>query len=397
MVNILGINISTLFPEDLKNKLNEFLVTGQHYIATVNPEIILAAHRDEEYFFILNKADLAPADGFGLVLAGRLAGEKVPRFTGADLVPELLKEAEDKNFSVSVLNWHGGLSKASDIQKILSENWPSLRFQVIDLEKTIQLPEEILHSLNNFSPRILFCTFGAPFQEKLIFHNLEKIPSVNLAIGVGGAFDFLTKKTIRAPRIFRRLGLEWLWRLIKQPKRIKRIWRATAVFAWKILRWRFINPFIYRKNVSCLLARKGSFGWEVLLVKRQESTDHWQLPQGGIDGEAIRRAGLREIREETGIEKLVVRGIFKNAFKYRFYQTDYRGAVNGVKRHLDYRGQSQSFLVAEMLDPQEEIKINFWDHDAYRFVPLDEFPKEVYPIRREMAEKFLEFAKKVLI
>lgn len=396
MVNILGINISTLNKKDLELSLTAFLDHGQHYLVTVNPEIILAAHKDEEYFYILNKADLAPADGFGLVLAGLLAGEKIPRFTGADLTPNLLAQASENNWPVSILNWHNGLSQGSDIRETLANKWPNLRFQIIDLERDIYLPEEILSSLNRFAPKIIFCTFGAPFQEKTIYHNLTKLPSVNLAIGVGGAFDFLTGKISRAPRILRRFGLEWLWRLIKQPKRLKRIWRATAVFSWQVFIWRFVRPYIYRKNVSCMLVRKASNGWEVLLVERQESNGHWQLPQGGTDGESIEVAGAREIREETGVNQIIIRGVLKNAFKYRFHKSDYRGVINGTPKHFDYRGQSQSFLVAEMQNPNEEIKIDFWDHQAYHFVPLDNLVKEVHPVRREMAKKFLAFAKKVL-
>ena len=294
------------------------------------------------------------------------------------------------------MNWCGGLSSAADIHKVLCEKWPKLKFQIIDLEKTVVLPEEILASLNNFSPKILFCSFGAPFQEKVIYHNLKKIPSVNLAIANGGSFDFLTKKAIRAPRIFRKIGLEWLWRVIKQPKRIKRIWRATAVFLWKIFLWRFINPHRYRPNVSCLMVRKNNNIWEALLVERAEPRGHWQIPQGGTDGESAEKAGLRELREETGVKNLLVRGVWKNAYKYRFFKSDYRGTNNNTPRHFDYRGQKQSFLVAEMTNPNEEIKINFWDHADWRFVPLNQLVEEVHPVRKEAMEKILNFAKKVL-
>ena len=396
MVNILGINISTLNRADLFSKIVELMNEGQHYLVTPNPEIVLASHKDEEYFYILNKADLAPADGFGLVIAGRLAGEKVPRIAGSDLTPELLTEAEQKSWPVSILNWHGGLSGAADIHEVLSARWPKLQFQIIDLEKTIILPEEVIDSLNRFAPKILFCGFGAPFQEKVIYHNLQKIPSVNLAVGNGGSFDFLTGKTIRAPRIFRKIGLEWLWRVIKQPKRIKRIWQATAVFLWKIFIWRFINPHRYRPNVSCLMVRKNNNIWEALLVERKDPRGHWQIPQGGTDGESVEKAGLRELREETGIENLIVRGVFKNAFRYRFHQNDYRSITNGTEKHFDYRGQKQSFLIAEMLNPTDEIKINFWDHAAWRFVPLDDLANEVHPVRKEAMEILLNFAKKVL-
>ncbi len=397
MLNLLGTNVSTFDRAALNKKIDDFLAAGQHYLVTINPEIILASHHDEEYFYVLNKSDLAPADGFGLVLAGLLAGVKIPRITGADLVPELLAKVERENLPVSILNWHAGLSSASDLQKMLMAKWPKLRFQIVDTEKTIHLPEEILASLNNFAPRLLLCSFGAPFQEKVIYHNIQKIPSLNLAIGIGGALDFLTKKAIRAPKIFQRLGLEWFWRLLRQPKRIKRIWRATAVFFWEVILWRFVRPHVYRPNVSCMLVRRGEGGWEVLIVERQEPRGHWQLPQGGTDGEPIIKAGLRELREETKVKEVKVRGVLKNAYKYRFQKGDYRGIVNKTEKHYDYRGQKQSFLIAEMLNPQEEVGLNFWDHAAYRFVPLENLAQEVHPARREMTEKFVAFAKKVLI
>lgn len=396
MINILGINISTLNKEDLLNKISEFMNGGQHFLATLNPEIILASHKDEEYFYILNKADLAPADGFGLVIAGRLAGQKIPRITGSDLTPELLTQAEKNYWSISILNWHKGLSSANDIREMISEKWPNLKFQIIDTEKTAQLPEEIIDSLNRFSPKILFCGFGAPYQEKVIYHNLKKIPSVNLAIGIGGSFDFLTRKAIRAPKLFQKIGLEWLWRLIRQPKRIKRIWQATAVFLWQIFLWRFINPYRYRPNVSCLMLRKINNNWEALVVERTDSPGHWQIPQGGTDGETIKKAGLRELREETGVKNLEVKGVLKNAFKYKFPKIDYRGNPGITEKHFDYCGQSQSFLVTEMLNPNDEIKINFWDHRAWRFIPLDDLANEVYPARRIAMEKLLIFTKTIL-
>ncbi|MCX6798228.1 MAG: WecB/TagA/CpsF family glycosyltransferase [Candidatus Falkowbacteria bacterium] len=250
-MNILGINISELNWPELIRKIKEFLNDGrQHYIVTPNPEIILASHHDEEFFYILNQADLAPADGFGLKIAARLGAKNLPRISGADLSPEILKLAEENKQRVAIINWVQGLSNKQELTSALAKKYPNLKFLIIATEKKSHLSDSELNELNNFQPLILFTALGAPDQEKIIWHNLKKIPSLRLALGVGGTFDFLTKKAKRAPKILRTLGLEWLWRLLKQPKRIKRIIRATVVFGAKVIAWRFIHPLRYRPNVA---------------------------------------------------------------------------------------------------------------------------------------------------
>src|SRR3989339_68834 len=112
MVNILGINLSALNSGEVSLKIKEFLNDGrQHYIVTPNPEIILASHKDEELFYILNHASLSLADGFGIKLAGLIAKRNIPRQTGADFTLKLLELAADKNLKVAVINREGGLSQ----------------------------------------------------------------------------------------------------------------------------------------------------------------------------------------------------------------------------------------------------------------------------------------------
>ena len=126
-VNILGINISTLKKGEVLKKIEQFLKDGQqHYIVTPNPEIILEARRDEELFYILNKADLAIPDGAGLKFAAWVMGRNLSRVTGADLVEELLKMAQEKNLKIAVLNWERGLSNKQDIENILKDRYKNL-------------------------------------------------------------------------------------------------------------------------------------------------------------------------------------------------------------------------------------------------------------------------------
>jgi len=237
MVDILGIKISPWSEKEVLEKISDFLnQSGQHYAVTPNPEIILHALKDSEYKEVLNQADLSLADGFGLILAGRLKGIKFQRLTGADLTPKILRLAEEKKKKVLILNWQQGLSSGTDISANLKISYPSLEMKVLDIERSVQLPLDIQKKINAFAPAIVFSALGFPEQEQLIYYNLKSWPSVRFAIGVGGTFDFITGKVKRAPRLFRVIGVEWLWRLVKQPRRIKRIYQAVIVFTVKLIK-----------------------------------------------------------------------------------------------------------------------------------------------------------------
>lgn len=240
MAIILGINLSELGEADVLKKISDFLNSNdQHYLVTPNPEIILAAQSDEELFHILNKADLAIADGIGLKIAGVLSGLNIPRVTGADLTVKLLKIAAQKGLRTLVLNWSEGLSKKTDIELALIQKFIGLNFTVFDISRDKLLDQELINQINKLAPVLFFNTLGFPYQEKLIYHNLKKLPSVKVALGIGGSFDFITGQAIRAPKVIRAWGLEWLWRLIKQPKRLKRIYNATFIFLKEILLAKF--------------------------------------------------------------------------------------------------------------------------------------------------------------
>ncbi|HBA36411.1 TPA: hypothetical protein DCZ15_00890 [Candidatus Falkowbacteria bacterium] len=410
MANILGINLSELKRGELDKKIAEFLSGGHHYLVTPNPEIILAAHRDEELFYILNRADLVLADGFGLKVAGWLNACKISRFTGADLTLKLLQTAAVHAQKVMILNWQDGLSRATDIEAALRRRWPALNCRALDIERSPILNETTRATINAFAPTILFCTFGSPFQEKTVYHNLSSWPSVRLALGVGGAFDFITEKIKRAPKFFRIIGLEWLWRLIKQPKRIRRIYNATLVFMMKALRARFVNIWLYRPNVACLLYKKTTGTVKILLVEREDEPGHWQLPQGGLDGESLTQAGTRELREEVGATAAEVRATFKNLYRYKFTgnrkfghdktrtekikteknKSNKLDELEQKRYKYDYKGQKQGLCVAEFLGNDRDLQVNFWDHRAWKWVEADRLTEEVHPVRRPAAEIFLE-------
>lgn len=397
MANILGINLSELNASQAQKKIVDWLdQSGSHYVVTPNPEIILTAHQDEELFYILNKADLALADGFGLKIAAKLFGFKIPRVTGSDLTINLLQLVEREGAKVIILNWIHGLSSREKITAGLSKYFPQLKYLILDISRDIKLSAETIKTINDYSGKLLFCALGAPYQEKIIYHNLKDLPAVKVALGVGGSFDFISGQVKRAPKTWRYLGLEWLFRLIQQPKRYRRIFRATFVFMSKVISARFINRRKYRQNVACFLFRYKPQGVEILIVEREDAPGHWQLPQGGTDGEDIETAGKRELKEEVGVVNIKTVAIFPKLHRYDFVsdakKEEYRRhpQYQAKMYKFDYKGQEQGLYIAEFLGKDEEISINFWDHKAWQFVPINKFISSLHPVRQKAAKIFLE-------
>ena len=397
-INILGINISNFNKKQILKKIEYFLADNdQHQIVTPNPEFLLQAGKDEEFFYILNKADLAVPDGIGLKFAAWAMNKNIYRYTGVDLVKDILRELRIKNYElrIAVVNWKDGLSNKKDIEKVLREKYPDLRFMVVDVDREIGnwIPQNIAGgNLVNFQPDILFVALGAPWQEKWIYHNLPKLPSVKIAIGVGGAFDFLIGKIKRAPKFLRALGLEWLWRIFNQPAgkrlwRIKRIYSAVIIFPWKFFKWRLICPFLYRPNVACLLYKKENNRYKILLAERRNEPGHWQLPQGGTDGEDLMTAGARELSEEIDCDKFRPIACFSNLWKYKF---DKKVGKYKTKRHTGYKGQKQGLFIAEFIGKDEDIKINFWDHSDWKWVDSKNLINTIHLKRKKATEIFLE-------
>ena len=418
MINILGVDIDNqLKKRDLFLRINKFLDSDQpHYIVTPNPEIILKAQQDEEFFHILNQADLSLADGFGLKIAAFLSGKPLNRVTGADFVLDLLRIAQNRGKKVLIINNENGLSSAKDISDALKEKYPDLKFLIHSVDPSYQIDDQakelikvkipflnrlvdrvnkklgflLTDKVLSFKADILICNFGAPAQEKFIWHNYKKIPSLRLAVGIGGALDFISEKIKRAPAAMRFLGLEWLWRLIKQPKRCGRIFRAVFVFPLKFIKWKFISPHFYRKNVACLLYQKvkdSKNDYQILLVERVNDTDHWQLPQGGIESQAIKTAGSRELKEELGIDNFFPKKVYRNVFKYKSNHSGRYG----------FKGQRQSLLIAEFRGSDSDIKLNPWDHERWKWIKAENLVSEVHPIRRAGATIFLEKFKDYLL
>ncbi len=229
MDKILDVKIDNLTRAEIQQKVASFLMEDNfHQIATINPEFILAAQKNSEFKNILNSCNLNIADGFGIKLAFWRYGKILQyRMAGIDLMLEILQLANAKKLSIFLAAKNGGLSSWEETRDAILKTYPALEItgENINILDTGYQPPTTNYQL-------IFCNFGAPYQET--FLNNLKNARIRLAMGVGGSFDYLTGKTPRAPQFLRQMGLEWLWRLMLQPKRWKRILNAVIIFPIKI-------------------------------------------------------------------------------------------------------------------------------------------------------------------
>ena len=199
-------------------------------VLTLNPEFVVLAARNAALTQLTQAPVVVIPDGIGLVWALRSRTFRVERYPGADSVLDICTFAEDSGHSVAVLVTSNGLSGPEEIRTALIQRFPNLRLLVVE-----ETQSDYLERLQEYQPQVLFVTFGQPRQDLWAAQHLQEIPALRLAMGVGGAFDFLTGKRKRAPRLMQRLGVEWLWRLFIQPQRLPRMFRATFGFWYTIL------------------------------------------------------------------------------------------------------------------------------------------------------------------
>ncbi len=239
---ILGVKFDDLNKQQVLEKVENFLYGAKkHYLVTPNPEFLVAAQRDEEFKQILNEADVAIPDGIGVIIASVLLGRGIKnRITGTDLVSQLTKLASEKNYSIFLLGGKDGAAKRTEsklIQKypniLIVGNFEGEADKTGDSETT-----KAITQANKSGELIdfLFVAFGQVKQEKWIKRNLGRIP-VKVAVGVGGAFDYLSGRKPRAPIWVQKAGLEWLFRLLVEPWRFKRQ-LALPFFVYLVLKER---------------------------------------------------------------------------------------------------------------------------------------------------------------
>jgi N-acetylglucosaminyldiphosphoundecaprenol N-acetyl-beta-D-mannosaminyltransferase len=206
-------------------------------IVTVNTEFVMAAQKNSEFRQTINCAALAVADGIGVVWATRFVGFPTPeRITGTDTLVALAKRCVEKGYRLYLLGAVLGVAEqAGDALQALA---PGLQIAGTYAGSPAPAEEDaIIKRIRVANADILCVAYGAPAQDLWIYRNLSRLPSA-IAMGVGGAYDFLSGRQRRAPLTMQRMGLEWLYRLYREPWRWKRMLALPHFFIQVLLRGR---------------------------------------------------------------------------------------------------------------------------------------------------------------
>jgi N-acetylglucosaminyldiphosphoundecaprenol N-acetyl-beta-D-mannosaminyltransferase len=231
---ILGVPIDVVTQAQAIERMTMMAQSGkQHHIMTPNPEMLVEAAKNPAFAAVLSRASLNVPDGVGVLLAARWFGSLLPeRVTGTDLV-ERIAGIPDMQ-PVFFLGALPGVAERASTA--LAARHPELRVAGtwsgsphIDDEKSI------IERINASGAKTLLVAYGAPAQDLWIDRVLPRLLAVRVAMGIGGAFDFLAGTRKRAPKALQQIGLEWLWRLGTEPCRFRRIFRAVIVFPFLVL------------------------------------------------------------------------------------------------------------------------------------------------------------------
>jgi len=241
---ILGIDLNSTSTQKVLAFIRQKVVSkAKFYLVTPNPEIIEAATKDKELKKILNRADLAIPDGIGILLFSKLKVIK-----GRELFLDVCKLANKKEWKVFFI---GGLKDEAQrtaaklslsLKRIKMATNPGPRLNVSGYPESRfeeEKEERLIKEINAFAPELVFVGFGAPKQEKWIARLLPELKTYG-AMTVGGTFAYISGSSNLPPKILNRY-FEWLWRLITEPRRIKRIFKAVIVFPLKVLVSRFVK------------------------------------------------------------------------------------------------------------------------------------------------------------
>ena len=233
-INILGVNISQLTMAETVKTALDFLEDGKnHVIYTPNSEIIYEAYKNPDFADVLNSADINTADGIGVVYASKLLGKPLSeRVAGFDFLNNLIEAAAPLNKRVFLFGSKPGVAEEAGAE--LERKYPGIVIAgTRDGYFKDDESEQIANQIKQAEPDIVFVCLGAPKQENWIY-KYKDIIGAKIIMGAGGSLDVLAGKVERAPEKWQKAGLEWAYRLKKEPKRFMRM-TALPKFGFTVL------------------------------------------------------------------------------------------------------------------------------------------------------------------
>lgn len=232
LVKIQRLNIDTFTIDEAIKYANT--ISGQ--VITINPEMIENASQNPDFAEIINSAELVIPDGIGVEIGLKILGYNVRRIAGIEFSHRMIEECAKNSQSVALV---GAKPQIVEKAKENLEKEISGLYITYAHDGYFSNDEEIINELKIRQPRLVLCALGSPKQEEFIIKAKQVLPNA-LFVGVGGSFDVWSGVVERAPEIYQKLGLEWLYRTVKEPKRFKRIFPTLPLFVLKVLREKFI-------------------------------------------------------------------------------------------------------------------------------------------------------------
>lgn len=227
-VKLLDFNIDTY---DFESAV-EYAKTISGQVVTINPEMM----NNRDMVDIVNSSQLVIPDGIGVEIGLKICGHNVRRIPGIQFAHRMIEECANDGKAVALVGAKPEIiEKASENLKNEFENLNIVYKQ----DGYFKDDERVLNELKTANPRLVLCALGSPKQE-LFIQEAKKLMPESLFIGVGGSFDVWSGVIQRAPEIYQKLGLEWLYRTVKEPQRFKRIFPALPLFVLRVLRERFV-------------------------------------------------------------------------------------------------------------------------------------------------------------
>ncbi|MFH0773784.1 MAG: WecB/TagA/CpsF family glycosyltransferase [bacterium] len=249
-ITLFQVPIDPLTISDVLEKIKLYLSALPKFIhiVSVNPENIVIAQHNSSFLAVCKNADLALTDGIGVILGAKLLGISLPeRVSGSVLLPQLLDLAGAMSLRVVLIGSQANL--ANIIAKCYARSYPKATFIGMEGYKNVQFPtqEEEQHVediVRSTRPHFVFVAFGSPYQE-LWIDTHKKLLCTSICMGVGGGFDYLSGASQKPPNSVRSFGLEWLYRLIRQPHRMRRQGSRLPIFVGMVFKrwfWCIMHP-----------------------------------------------------------------------------------------------------------------------------------------------------------
>ena len=235
---LFGLNIDTLSFEDAINKAKKLIDEQKvSQVITINPEMFEYAAKNQEFTNIIKDAELVIPDGVGVTIALKINGVTIQRIPGIDFARRMLEEAAVSNIPVAIVGAK---------EEVISKAVENLKNEICGLNVVyyhngyFSNTSEIYAELNSKSPKLILVATGSPKQEEFIY-NAKKVLKPALMVGIGGSLDVWSGMVKRAPKPFQILGLEWLYRTVTQPSRLKRIFPTLPLFIIKAFNYKFLK------------------------------------------------------------------------------------------------------------------------------------------------------------